>query len=93
MTLLKHSENPLSNLHVCPEGCVWENSAGLTVASSEHEYQYEKLVVYGHADKAERLMDKSHAVDVMHVANNVVNTEQESSIWLEKKTDVMEMAC
>ncbi len=90
----KGSNNPLSNLHMCPEGCKWENKAGLEVISSEHEYQYEKLVMHSHADKAERLLEESHAIDVMHSANAVVPPKQENYyLWAERKFEKMETAC
>ena len=89
----KGSNNLLLNLHMCPEGCKWENEAGLEVISSEHEYQYEKLVMHGYANKAERLLDESHAIDVMHLVNAVVPLEQENHLWAERKFEKMEIAC
>ncbi len=33
------------------------------------------MVMYGYANKAERLLDESHAIDVMHLANTAVPLE------------------
>ncbi len=87
------SANPLSNLHICPEGCKWENAAGLEMVSSADDYQFMRLSAHGHADKAERLLEETHAVDAMHSAHIMVLMEQESSTWSDMKDTAMETAC
>lgn len=65
----KGPANPLSNLFVCPEGCMWQNKDGLDMKSSEHEFQHEKLVDHGHADNAEKLLEQDFAIDVKKSAD------------------------
>ncbi len=63
------------------------------VASSEHEYQYEKLVEHGQADKADCLLDQA-PLDVMKWVDFYVppEKEQENPQWQMKKV-VMLRAC
>ncbi len=60
---------------MCPEGCTWTNEDDLVMKSSEHKYQFEKLIAHGHADRAECLLSEDFAVDVMHSANACVLEE------------------
>ncbi len=85
------TSHPLSNLHVCPEGCTWTNEDDLVMKSSEHEYQFEKLVAHGLADNAEWLLSEDFAVDVMHSVN--AHIAEESMVWQERKYTIMERAC
>ncbi len=59
--------------------------------SSEHKYQFEKLIAHGHADRAECLLSEDFAVDVMHSENACIL--EESTIWQERKYATMERAC
>ena len=86
-------QNPLSNLHICPEGCSWNNNDDLNFVSSEHEYQYEKLVEHGHTDKAESLLEELHVVDGMTRANFIVPDDTLNPHWVDKKMAMMEVAC
>ncbi len=85
----KGPSNPLSNLYVCPEGCTWENKDGLEIKSSEHEFQYEKLVDHGHADRAEKLLEEDFPIDVKKTADFYVPPDTISEQWSEKKIHVM----
>ncbi len=62
------------------------------VCSSEHEYQYEKLLEHGKADKADRLLQEA-SVDVMKLAEFYVPSDKESPLWQEKKEMVVLHAC
>ena len=50
------SSNPLSNLHVCPEGCSWETQDGQVFTSSEQEFQFEKVLTCCDPDKVDDIL-------------------------------------
>ncbi len=86
------AHNPLSNLHKCPEGCSWDSNQDVEVCSSEHEFQYEKLVEHSHADVAERLCEES-PLDMMKVASRKVPEPNVLKSWSDKERFVMKQAC
>ena len=61
--------------------------------SSEHEFQYQKLVDHSHADKAEKLLEQDYAIDVKKSADFHVPADTLSTRWLEHKIQVMDHAC
>ncbi len=61
--------------------------------SSEHEFQYEKLVNHGHADRAEKLLEEDFAIDVKKTADFHLPADTLSECWGEKKIHVMDRVC
>ncbi len=89
----KGPSNPLSNLYMYPKGCTWENKDGLVMKSSEHEFQFEKLVEHGHADRVEKLLEENFAIDIKKTAEFHLPVDTLSECRGEKKFHVMDRAC
>ncbi len=65
----------------------------MEIKSSEHEFQYQKLVDHGHADKAKKLLEQDYAIDVKKSADFHVPADALSTRWLECKIQVMDHTC
>ncbi len=75
-------DNPLSNLFVCPEGCSW-NDDGMVYTSSEQEFQFAKVVSYGHPEVAHELLETDNTFQIKAKAKELVPSEEISPEWQE----------
>ncbi len=84
-------KNLLSNLHKCPEGCVLHVGEN-KYATSEHYYQFHKLMAHDKREEAFSLLDEDNAFKVMQKAQQLLPPDQISDSWKDEMRDKMAMA-
>ncbi len=82
--------DPLSNLHVCPEGCTWMVE-GIEYDSVEKEFQHNKLLTYDMKNKAAEILDYENPMEIMFCSHELIQEESES--WIKTERMVMDFAC
>ncbi len=63
--------DPLSNLHVCPEGCTWV-TFDTEYDSVEKEFQHNKIESHGLVHEADAMLSLPTPKDIMYRACNLV---------------------
>ncbi len=82
------SADPLSNLHVCPEGCTW-TTADTKYDSVEKEFQHNKVQSHSLAHEANTMLSLPTPRDIMYRARDLV--PQICEQWENQEIMVMEI--
>ncbi len=82
--------DPLSNLHVCPEGCTWIVE-GIEYNSMEKEFQHNKLLTHNLKDEAAEILDYENPLEITFHSHELIHDESES--WIKTERMVMDFAC
>ena len=82
--------NPLSNLHVCPEGCTWMVE-GIEYNSVEKEFQHNKLLTHDLNDEAAEILNYENPLEIMFHSHELIHDESES--WIKMEKMVMDFTC
>ncbi len=80
----------MSNLHVCPEGCMWVTS-DMEYDSVEKEFQHNKIESYGLVYEADAMLSLPTPKDIMYRTHNLVPKLSEQ--WEKQEMMVMEICC
>ncbi len=72
--------NPLSNLHVCLEGCEIKDQ-GISFPSSEHHYQFKKLKHHDMGEQAYLLLLEANSFKAMKKAKELIPDDKTSDEW------------
>ena len=66
--------DPLSNLHVCLEGCTWTNM-GVKYNSIEKEFQHNKIESHGFDDEVNEILGYENPVDIMYHSKELISED------------------
>ncbi len=80
--------NPLSNLHMCPEGCQIPDGHH-NFPTSEHHYQFKWLHHHGMIDESYRVLEVDSGYEAMKLAHQVLPEEKVEPSWLHIVVDEM----
>ncbi len=86
--VFRGSGNPLSNLHVCVEGCEIQDQ-GMSFPSSKHHYQFKKLKHHNLGKEAYLLLTEADSFRAIKRAKELVPDNKVSDEWKEKAYDEM----
>ncbi len=84
-------KSSLSNLHKCPEGCILHVGDN-EYSTSEHYYQFHKLMAHDKWEEAYALLEEENAFKVIQTVQCVLPPEQISDNWKSEMQDKMVMA-
>ena len=82
--------DPLSNLHVCPEGCKW-STAEMMYDSVEKEFQHNKVQSHGLVEEVDALLSLKSTKDIMFQARDLV--PEKCDQWIRQEISFMEFCC
>ena len=82
--------DPLSNLHMCPEGCTW-TLEGVEYDSVEKEFQNNKLLMHDLQDDAGEILEFTNSMEIMQHSWELIQDKSEA--WTRTERMVMEFAC
>ena len=88
MVVFHGGKNPLSNLHVCPHSCEIKD-LGTSFPSSEHHYQFKKLMHHDLGEDAYMLLSDSDAFQIMQKAKQLVPDDKVLDSWKESAIEEM----
>ena len=80
--------DPLSNLHVCPEGCTWI-TADTVYDSVEKEFQHNKVQLHGL--EHEVLLTLATPMEIMYQSQKLI--PQDSRTWQKQEIMAIEFSC
>ncbi len=80
--------NPLSNLHICAEGCQIPDGS-YDFPSSEHHYQFKRLHAHGLVDESYWVLEADTGYDAMKIAQCTLPEEDVKPEWRDHAVEEM----
>ena len=88
--IFRGGADPLSNLHVCPEGCTWV-TPHTVYDSIEKEFQHNKVQSHGLEKEADTLLTLATPIDIMYWSWELI--PQDNETWQKQELMAMEFSC